>query len=222
MIQLTKVCKTYNGMAGQVPALIDIDIQIQKGESVAIVGKSGSGKSTLLNILSGIDRSDSGEVSIAGSSINTMGEEALARWRGQNVGIVFQSFQLIPTLCAIDNVRYPMDLVKTVPKKTRAERAMHLLAEVGLADKAKKFPNELSGGEVQRVAIARAIANDPLLLLADEPTGNLDSSNGEQIYALFSKLSKAGKNVVVVTHDTVNAKILDRIIRVQDGRIQLN
>jgi putative ABC transport system ATP-binding protein len=222
MVHLKKVSKTYNGMAGKVPALIDIDLQIAKGESVAIVGKSGSGKSTLLNILSGIDRSEQGEVFVNNSHIHQMNESELAQWRGENVGIVFQSFQLIPTLSALDNVRYPMDLVNIIPKKERMKRAMELLSEVGLADKVKKFPNELSGGEVQRVGIARAIANDPVLILADEPTGNLDTNTGDQIYSLFSKLSQAGKNIIIVTHDMLNTKHFHRTIVMKDGRIQTN
>jgi putative ABC transport system ATP-binding protein len=220
MIRLKSVYKTYTGMAGKVPALLDINIDIKKGESVAVVGKSGSGKSTLMNIFSGIDRCDKGEVVVAEAPLHSLDEKALSVWRGQNVGIVFQSYQLIPTLSAIDNVRYPMDLVKKIPKNERHERAIFLLTQVGLGNKTQKFPNELSGGEMQRVAIARALANDPEIILADEPTGNLDSQTGESIYSIFLQMAGAGKTVVIVTHDNANAKMLSRMIKVRDGSIE--
>lgn len=219
MIQLKKVNKTYNGLGGQVHALIDADVFIARGESTGIIGKSGSGKSTLLNIISGIDRCESGEVLINNSSLHTMGENELAKWRGRNIGIVFQHFQLMPTLSALDNVLFPMDLVQVIPVKTRKERAQRLLSDVGLGEKMHKFPNELSGGEIQRVAIARALANDPPIILADEPTGNLDTQNGNRIYQLFQSLMEQGKTLVIVTHENISHRNFAKIITIQDGLI---
>jgi putative ABC transport system ATP-binding protein len=219
MIQLKKVNKTYKGMAGDVHALIDTTISIAKGESTVIVGKSGSGKSTLLNIISGIDRAESGEVIINDAALHTLNENELSKWRGKNVGVVFQSFQLMPTLSALDNVLFPMDLVNIIPKNKRKERAKKLLADVGLGDKVNKFPNELSGGEIQRVAIARALANDPPIILADEPTGNLDSKTGDQIYGLFQSLIDMGKNLVIVTHENVSSRNFAKLITIKDGEI---
>ena len=219
MIQLEKVNKIYKGMAGDVHALIDADLTIAKGESTVIVGKSGSGKSTLLNIISGIDRAETGEVIINGTPLHTLGENELSKWRGKNVGVVFQSFQLIPTLSALDNVLFPMDLVNIIPKKQRRERAKKLLTDVGLGDKVNKFPNELSGGEIQRVAIARSLANDPPIVLADEPTGNLDSKTGDQIYGLFQSLIEMGKNLVIVTHENVGSRNFAKCITIKDGEI---
>ena len=219
MIQLDKVNKIYKGMAGDVHALIDADLTIAQGESTVIVGKSGSGKSTLLNIISGIDRAETGEVIINGTPLHTLGENELSKWRGKNVGVVFQSFQLIPTLSALDNVLFPMDLVNVIPKKQRKERAKKLLTDVGLGDKVNKFPNELSGGEIQRVAIARSLANDPPIVLADEPTGNLDSKTGDQIYGLFQSLIEMGKNLVIVTHENVSSRNFSKLITLKDGEI---
>ena len=219
MIQLEKVNKIYKGMAGDVHALIDADLTIAKGESTVIVGKSGSGKSTLLNIISGIDRAETGEVIVNGTPLHTLGENELSKWRGKNVGVVFQSFQLIPTLSALDNVLFPMDLVNIIPKKQRRERAKKLLTDVGLGDKVNKFPNELSGGEIQRVAIARSLANDPPIVLADEPTGNLDSKTGDQIYGLFQSLIEMGKNLVIVTHENVSSRNFAKLITIKDGEI---
>ena len=219
MIQLDKVNKIYKGMPGDVHALIDADLTIAQGESTVIVGKSGSGKSTLLNIISGIDRAETGEVIINGTPLHTLGENDLSKWRGKNVGVVFQSFQLIPTLSALDNVLFPMALVNVIPKKQRKERAKKLLTDVGLGDKVNKFPNELSGGEIQRVAIARSLANDPPIVLADEPTGNLDSKTGDQIYGLFQSLIAMGKNLVIVTHENVSSRNFSKLITLKDGEI---
>jgi len=219
MIELKKVNKTYHGLGGEVHALIDADISIKKGESAVIIGKSGSGKSTLLNIISGIDRCERGEVLINGSPLHTMGENELAKWRGVNIGIVFQNFQLMPTLSAMDNVLFPMDLVQVIPSKERKARAQQLLSDVGLAEKMYKFPNELSGGEIQRVAIARALANDPPIILADEPTGNLDTQNGNRIYQLFQSLIEKGKTLVIVTHENISDRHFTQVITIQDGII---
>lgn len=217
MIQLNKINKIYDGLAGKVHALKDVTLQIGQGESTVIIGKSGSGKSTLLNILSGIDRPQSGELTINGENLLSLNENQLAKWRGKNVGVVFQFYQLLPTLSAIDNIVFAMDMVNSIPKKDRKQRALALLAEVELAEKANKFPNELSGGEVQRVAIARALANDPPIIIADEPTGNLDSKTGEQIYLLFQRLKEKGKNLIIVTHEDISKRKFDHVITIQDG-----
>lgn len=219
MIKLNKINKIYDSLAGKVHALRDTDLQINKGESVAIIGKSGSGKSTLLNIISGIDRPEGGTIEVAGVALNELNESELAAWRGQNVGIVFQFYQLFPTLSALDNVLFSMDLVNVIPKKERKARALHLLEQVELSDKAKKFPNELSGGEKQRVAIARALANDPPIVVADEPTGNLDSKTGEQIHQLFQALHDAGKTIIIVTHENLSERRFDRVIPIKDGSL---
>lgn len=217
MIKLNKINKIYDGLAGKVHALKDVTLQIGQGESTVIIGKSGSGKSTLLNILSGIDRPQSGELTINGENLLALNENQLAKWRGKNVGVVFQFYQLLPTLSAMDNIVFAMDMVNSIPKKDRKQRALSLLAEVELAEKAHKFPNELSGGEVQRVAIARALANDPPIIIADEPTGNLDSKTGEQIYSLFQRLKEKGKNLIIVTHEDISKRKFDHVITIQDG-----
>lgn len=217
MIQLNNINKIYDGLAGKVHALKDVTLQIEQGESTVIIGKSGSGKSTLLNILSGIDRPQSGELLINGQNLLVLNENQLAQWRGKNVGVVFQFYQLLPTLSALDNILFAMDMVNSIPKKERKQRALSLLGEVELAEKAHKFPNELSGGEVQRVAIARALANDPPIIIADEPTGNLDSKTGEQIYALFQRLIEKGKNLIIVTHEDISKRKFDRVIIIRDG-----
>ncbi len=219
IIQLKNVNKTYNGWGGNVQALVNANVSIRKGESTVIVGKSGSGKSTLLNIISGIDSCESGEVWINNSPLHSLSENQLANWRGKNVGIVFQNFQLMPTLSALDNVTFPMDLVGTISKNERYKRAEKLLADVGLADKIKKFPNQLSGGEIQRVAIARALANDPPVILADEPTGNLDSQTGDRIYQLFQSLIELGKTLVIVTHENITNRNFAKVIEIKDGKI---
>jgi putative ABC transport system ATP-binding protein len=220
MIQLKKINKIYDGLAGKVHALKNVDLSIEEGEKVVIIGKSGSGKSTLLNVISGIDRPESGEIMIKGESLNTLNESRLAQWRGKNIGIVFQFYQLLPTLSAMDNVLFAMDLVSVIPANKRKERAAHLLDQVGLGHKLKKFPNELSGGEVQRVAIARALANDPPILIADEPTGNLDTATGNQIYHLFNRLSAQGKTLIIVTHENISERNFDRVIHITDGILQ--
>lgn len=219
MIQLKQVNKIYKGLAGEVHALKNVSLTINKGESVFVIGKSGSGKSTLLNIISGIDRCESGEVFINDTTLHQLSESELSKWRGKNIGVVFQSYQLMPTLTALDNVLFPMDLVNVIPKKERKERAKKLLADVGLGHKIHKYPNELSGGEIQRVAIARALANDPPIILADEPTGNLDTTTSEQVYQLFDSLIKLGKNLVIVTHENISDKNFSRVITIKDGEI---
>jgi len=217
MISLKRINRTYKGQAGDVHALVDVNLEILRGESVGVIGKSGSGKSTLLNSISGIDRPDSGEIVINGSPLHSLNESQLSKWRGKNIGVVFQSYQLLPTLSVLDNIIFPMDLVKAIPPGERKARALKLLQHVGLEEKYKKFPNELSGGEGQRVAIARALANDPPIVLADEPTGNLDSKTSDQIYELFASLKKQGKVLMIVTHEQSRESAFDRVITVLDG-----
>ncbi|MCB0629580.1 MAG: ABC transporter ATP-binding protein [Saprospiraceae bacterium] len=217
MISLTQVDKTYFGTGGQVHALKHTNLQIEQGEYVVVVGASGSGKSTLLNVIAGIDRPSNGDVRVAGQDLNVLNEGELAGWRGKHIGIVFQFYQLLPTLSARDNLLFAMDLVKKVPKPGRRAKAEHHLEAVGLADKMRKFPNELSGGERQRVAIARALANDPDIIIADEPTGNLDSRTSTQIHSLFQHLHELGTTLVMVTHANISFSAYDRVLSIQDG-----
>ena len=216
--RLVGVIKAYPMGNRQYVALRDVDLTLYAGEFTAIVGPSGSGKSTILNMVTGIDRPTKGQVFMTGLPLHAMSENELARWRGANVGIVFQFFQLLPTLTALENVMLPMDFLNTYGGK-RQERALNLLERVGLKGRGHHLPSELSGGEQQRVAIARAIANDPPILIADEPTGNLDTTTGEHIMGLLKELSVQGKLVVFVTHDPHLAEQAQRIIRVQDGMI---
>ena len=218
-IQLNQVSKWFESAAGRFEAIRGIDLTIGKGEYVAIVGKSGSGKSTLLNMLTGIDHPSQGTVSINSSDIHTLDESRLAAWRGANIGIVFQFFQLIPTLTISENVLLAMDLVGVIPKKDRKQRAAALLAQVGISQHAVKLPAALSGGEQQRAAIARALANDPPILVADEPTGNLDSKTAESVQSLFMELVGQGKTVIVVTHENLSAPQYDRVFILKDGVI---
>jgi putative ABC transport system ATP-binding protein len=219
MISLKGVTKTYTTPAGAFPALRNVELAIGAGEFVAIVGKSGSGKSTLLNLLGGIDQPSSGTVEVGGAVIHGMGENDLARWRGRTVGIVFQFFQLLPTLTAAENVMLPMDFRGAIAPRERRRRALDLLARMDVSDQADKLPSTLSGGQQQRVAIARSLANDPPVVLADEPTGNLDSATGAAIFRLFGELAEGGKTVVVVTHEREAASAVHRTVTLQDGRV---
>jgi putative ABC transport system ATP-binding protein len=216
-IRLSQLCKTYPLPSGEFAAVRGIDLQIERGELVAIVGKSGSGKSTLLNLIGGIDRPSSGSIQIGGQCVETLGQRRLAAWRGRTIGFVFQFFQLLPTLTALENVLLPMDFAGTLPASQRRDRALGLLERALVADQADKFPAQLSGGQQQRVAIARALANDPPILLADEPTGNLDSATSRQILELFSGLAAAGKTVVVVTHERSEGLGASRTVTLADG-----
>jgi putative ABC transport system ATP-binding protein len=219
MIRLCGVEKSYKTAAGEVPVLRGIDLNFQAGEFVSIVGKSGSGKTTLLNMIAGIDRPTTGEVWVNDMALHELTENQMARWRGGNLGVVFQFFQLLPTLSVLENILIAMDFTRKIPQGERRERAMHLLELVGLADHAPKLPFALSGGQQQRVAIARALANDPPVVVADEPTGNLDSKTAESMFELFDRLAGQGKTIVIVTHDGGLAKRTHRTALIVDGEI---
>ncbi len=219
LIELNGVIKAYDVAAGKFLALKGIDLQVDEGEFVAVVGKSGSGKSTLINMITGIDNPTSGEVFVASTPVHALNQEQLAVWRGKNVGVVFQFFQLLPTLTVAENVVLPMDFCNTFPVRERHERAISLLEKVGIAAQADKLPAALSGGEQQRAAIARALANNPPLLVADEPTGNLDSQTSDAVIQLFANLAKEGKTVVMVTHERDLSRYFTRSIILSDGVI---
>lgn len=220
LIYLQQVVKTYPTPTGDFYALKTLDLQVNQGEFVAVIGKSGSGKTTLINMLTGIDKPTAGEIVIGGKPIHHLGEGAVAAWRGRNVGVVFQFFQLLPTLTNVENVMLPMDFCNTFrSNRERQERALHLLDLVEIKEHAFKKPSEISGGQQQRVAIARALANDPPILVADEPTGNLDSKTANAIFDLFGKLVAQGKTIFMVTHDKDLAQRVTRTIILSDGEI---
>ncbi len=219
LIRLSQVVKTYD--TGEVPftALRGVDLTVEPGEFVGLIGKSGSGKTTLINMITGIDRPTSGEVLISGTPVHALSENKLAVWRGRTIGVVFQFFQLLPTLTVVENVMLPMDFCNVHLPREREAFAMRLLEQVEMADQAHKLPAALSGGQQQRVAIARALANDPPILAADEPTGNLDSVTAEAVFVLFEELVAAGKTIVMVTHDNDIAARVARALHVRDGEI---
>ncbi len=219
LIHLRDVVKTFDTAAGPFTALDSVSLQIVPGEFIAVTGRSGSGKSTLINMLTGIDRPSSGELLVCGESLKELSENQLAVWRGRNLGIIFQFFQLLPTLSVLDNVMLPMDFAGTYSSRERPERARALLEQIGLGEHAHKLPAGLSGGQQQRAAIARALANDPPLLVADEPTGNLDSETANSVFRLFELLVDSGKTILMVTHDDELAKRTGRHIVMLDGRI---
>ena len=219
LIELRGVTKAYEVASGKFLALKGIDMQVDAGEFVAVVGKSGSGKSTLINVITGIDNATSGEVLVASTIVSALDQEQLAIWRGKSVGVVFQFFQLLPTLTVAENVVLPMDFCKTYPVRERRERAISLLEKVGIAEQADKLPAQLSGGQQQRAAIARALANDPPVLVADEPTGNLDSHTSDAVMQLFANLAAEGKTVVMVTHERDLTQYFTRCITLSDGMI---
>jgi len=219
LINLRNVKKTFKTASGTFDALKGINMTVNKGEFVSVVGKSGSGKSTLMNMITGIDKPTSGEILIGENAIHSMTENKIARWRGINIGFVFQFFQLLPTLSVIENVMLPMDFCNTYPALERKERALSLLKQVGIEDQAYKFPTTLSGGQQQRSAIARALANDPSIVVADEPTGNLDSTTANDIFNIFNELVQSGKTIIIVTHDQDIANKCSRSIQLADGLI---
>ncbi len=219
IVEVNDVVKNFQVGGNQVTVLRGISFTVRPGEFVSIVGPSGNGKSTLLNMVTGIDRPSGGEVVVVGKQVAHMSEDALARWRGEYLGIIFQFFQMLPALTLCNNVILPMDLAGKYRPKERRERAMSLLEMVGLADQAHKLPGMVSGGQQQRAAIARALANDPPLLVADEPTGNLDTTAARNIFDLFGRLVDSGKTILMVTHDKELAARVPRKIEIMDGRI---
>lgn len=220
IIKLTNVFKIFDTTAGKFIALNGINLDIKAGEFVSIVGKSGSGKTTLINMLTGIDHPTEGEIHVGGKPIHNLSEGEIAVWRGLNMGVVFQFFQLLPMLSILENVILPMDLCNMYTKQERNDRAMHLLERVGLAAQAHKFPHKLSGGQQQSAAIARALANDPPIIATDEPTGNLDSRAAEEVIQLFTDLIVHGKTILMVTHDNDLATHASRKIVIADGEIR--
>jgi putative ABC transport system ATP-binding protein len=219
LIALRGITRTFSVPGGSFNALDDVSIGIDKGEFAVVMGQSGSGKSTLLGLLSGIDRPTKGEVVIGDVAVHSLTERQMSSWRGKSVGIVFQFFQLLPTLTAAENVMLPMDFCSAWPVAERRDRAMALLERLGITDQADKFPAKLSGGQQQRVAIARALANEPKVLLADEPTGNLDSKTAAAILELFAGLASEGQTVVMVTHEAGAVRLASRAITLSDGHV---
>lgn len=219
LIHLRDVVKVYDTPSGGFPALKGVSIDIHRGEFVVIVGKSGAGKSTLVNMITGVDGLTSGEVWVDAVPVHDLGENELALWRGQTIGVVHQTFELLPQLSLLDNVLLPMDVCGMYRRRRSTTRAQRLLERVGLAEHMYKPPTRISGGQKQRVAIARALANDPPIIVADEPTGNLDSATADEIYALFTELVRDGKTIVMVTHDTALANRATRTLVIRDGEL---
>jgi putative ABC transport system ATP-binding protein len=219
LIDLQDVVKDYVTDAGPFRALKSVSLQVDAGEFIAVVGRSGSGKSTLMNMITGIDRPTSGTVVIGGTTLTGLSESRVAQWRGRTVGVIFQFFQLLPTLTVIENVMLPMDFASLWTPRERQQRAMHLLELVGLVDQANKLPMSTSGGQQQRAAIARSLATDPPLIVADEPTGNLDSVTAEEVFTLFRRLVDEGRTIVMVTHDPDLAARTRRTVHMVDGEI---
>lgn len=219
IIKVKGVTKEYVSDTVNSMVLKGVEFEIKKGEIVAVVGKSGSGKSTLMNIITGIDKPTSGEVYIDNIPIHSLSEGSAAKWRGINMGVVFQFFQLLPTLTVAENIMLPMDFCGVYLKSERKKIAEELMRKTGIEEHRDKLPNELSGGQQQRAAIARALANNPKLIIADEPTGNLDSVTAKDMYKLFKTLAKEGKTVVIVSHDKEIGEVADRVINISDGMI---
>ena len=219
VVSLRSIGKTYETPAGPFAALAGINLDLTAGAFLAVVGKSGSGKTTLANLLTGIDSATSGEIRFGDVLLNGKSEEELTAWRGRNVGVVFQFFQLLPTLTVMENVMLPMDFCSVGRAEERRPRALALLEKLGIAEQADKLPADLSGGQQQRAAIARALANDPPLLVADEPTGNLDSRTTNEVMDLFLSLTKEGRTVVMVTHERDLANYFTDTIELADGRM---
>ncbi len=219
IVELKQVYKDYPQAGTMQTVLNDINLEIFPGEFVSIVGPSGNGKSTLLNLLAGIDHPSRGSVIVNGAALHSLSNEKLTLWRGANVGIVFQFFQLLPALSLLQNVILPMDFLGKLPKRERRDRALQLLERVGMADAADRLPSQVSGGQQQRAAIARALANDPPLIVADEPTGNLDANTADSVFDLFAHLVDQGKTLVMVTHNEVLADAASRKLEIRGGRI---
>lgn len=219
LIELRQIVKTYESAAGKFTVLKGVDLQVDTGEFVAIIGKSGSGKSTLINMLTGIDRPTSGDILVGDTAVHKLSESQMAVWRGRNLGIIFQFFQLLPTLSLVENVMLPMDFCNMYAPRERYQRAMQLLEQVDMTEHAHKLPSAVSGGQAQRVAIARAMANDPPILVADEPTGSLDSRTANAVFGLFEDLVKRDKTIVMVTHDNDLARRASRAVIVVDGEV---
>jgi ABC-type lipoprotein export system ATPase subunit len=219
LIEIRGVTKTFQTAAGAFPALKNVDLRVDHSEFVAVIGKSGSGKSTLINMIAGIDRPSAGQVFVGDTAVHKLNEGQMAVWRGKNLGIVFQFFQLLPTLTLVENVMLPMDFCNVHKSGEREKIAMHLLDQMEMADHAHKLPSGISGGQQQRVAIARALANDPPIIIADEPTGNLDSRTADSVFELFEALVKQGKTILMVTHDRDLAKRVTRSVIIADGEI---
>jgi ABC-type lipoprotein export system ATPase subunit len=226
LIQMRQVVKIYQTTAGDFTALKNISLEIFRGEFLGVLGKSGAGKTTLLNMITGVDRTTSGEVIIGEPgdqvSVQTLDEDKLALWRGRNLGVIFQSFQLLPMLTLVDNIMLPLDLCGLFKPAESRERALNLLKLVELEDHARKYPGQISGGQQQRVAIARALATDPPILVADEPTGSLDSVTADHIFEIFERLVGGGKTILMVSHDTVLSPRFSRHLIIQDGEIVSN
>ncbi len=219
LIELRRIVKAYETPAGSFIALNNVDLQVDTGEFVAVIGRSGSGKSTLINMITGIDRPTSGEVLVGDVAVHRLSEGKMAEWRGRNIGVIFQFFQLLPMLTVLENVMLPMDFCHMYSARERKERAMHLLEQMEMADQAHKLPSAISGGQQQRVAIARALANDPPILAADEPTGNLDSKTAEAVFRLFQGLVARGKTILMVSHDRDLTRQVTRTVHLADGEI---
>ncbi len=219
LIELRSVTKVYNSLAGSVTALNGIDLQVLQGEFLIVTGRSGSGKTTLANVLAGLDRATSGEIWVDGAPLHSFGPEKAAKLRGRIMGVVFQSFELLPTLTVLQNIMLPIDFARRYPVGEQRKRAMYLLEQVDIADHAKKLPTALSGGQQQRLAIARAMANDPAIIVADEPTGSLDSATATAVIDIFEGLVQQGRTVFMVTHDKDIAKRGSRMITLSDGEI---
>ncbi|RPI92975.1 MAG: ABC transporter ATP-binding protein [Chloroflexi bacterium] len=219
LIELRNVVKTYNSLAGSITALHGIDLQVYPGEFLVVTGKSGSGKTTLVNMVTGLDRSTSGEIWVAGSPLHSFSTEKAAKLRGKTMGVVFQSFELLPTLSVLQNVMLPMDFARRYSLREARQRAMRLLEQVDIPEHARKMPTALSGGQQQRLAIARAMANDPAILVADEPTGSLDSATATAVVDIFEDLVRQGHTILLVTHDKDVAKRGSRIVTLADGEV---
>ena len=219
IIRMQQVVKIYPSASGDFTALKGINLAVQAGEFLGIVGKSGAGKTTLINLLTGVDHLSGGEVWVDGTPIHKLSEDQLATWRARKLGIIYQSFFLMPTLTLLQNVLLPMDFAGLFRGRASAARAMQLLRQVEMEEHAHKLPSQVSGGQSQRAAIARALANDPAIIVADEPTGRLDSVTAETVYALFAQLANQGKTIVMVTHDQSLAERMPRVIHIADGNL---